>query len=154
MESHADLVRDEEPALLHNDFHPLNIMLDGERMTLLDWPDAAVGDRHCDVARTLALFWLAAPLERSFIGRTVLGLLRRYIVPLYVREYRSHLALDDVRLRYWEALHAFKAWAQIAVLHHEGEAALGARAGVAAEIPPTMIRALESYVRTRIAALS
>jgi hypothetical protein len=99
------------------------------------------------------LFWLAAPLERSFAGRAVLGELRRYIVPAYLREYRKHMPLVDTRLRYWETLHAFKAWAQISVLHREGEAALGAREGAAAEVPAAMIPALEAYVRKRITLL-
>lgn len=65
LEAKADLVRDETPALLHLDFHPLNILVDGKHMTLIDWSDAAVGDRHADVARTLALFWLAAPMLQN-----------------------------------------------------------------------------------------
>ena len=154
LEVNAAMVRQEEPALLHNDFHPLNILADGERMTLLDWSDAALGDRHCDVARTLALLWLAAPLEKSLANRTALRLLRRYLVPLYEREYRSHLPLDARRLRYWEALHAFRAWAQIAVMRQEGESAIGARSGVSGEIPPSVLPALREYVRVRMAGLS
>lgn len=145
LEENADLVRDEDPVFLHNDFHPLNLLVDGDRLTLLDWPDAALGDRHCDLARTLALFWLAAPLERSLVGRTTLGLLRRYIVPAYEREYSSHLAVDPTRLRYWQALHAFTAWTQIAVMQQEGEEALGARSGVLSEIPAALVPALEAY---------
>ena len=82
-----ELVRNEEPVLTHNDFHPLNLIVDGDRMTLLDWPDAALGDRHCDVARTLALFWLAPALERSFLGRTALRTLRGFIVRRYEKAY-------------------------------------------------------------------
>jgi aminoglycoside phosphotransferase (APT) family kinase protein len=149
LEQNADLVRDEEPVLVHNDFHPLNLLADGDRLTLLDWPDATLGDRHCDVARTLALFWLAAPLEKSLSGRTVLGLLRRYIVPAYEREYRKRHPLDRARLRYWQALHAFTSWAQVAVMMQEGEAAIGARAGVLSEIPPGLIKALAAYFEER-----
>lgn len=152
LEENAALVRDEEPVLVHNDFHPLNLLADGDNLTLLDWPDATLGDRHCDVARTLALFWLASPLEKSLLGRTVLGMLRRYIVPAYEREYRKHLPLDDARLRYWQAVHAFTAWVQLAVIKQEGETAIGARAGVLEDIPAAIVPALKTYVYERMAS--
>ena len=44
----------------HGDFHPLNVMVDGEQATVIDWTDAALGDRHGDVARTYLLFHVAA----------------------------------------------------------------------------------------------
>ncbi|HEY5625085.1 MAG TPA: phosphotransferase [Dehalococcoidia bacterium] len=153
LEEHASIVRNEDVALVHNDFHPLNIQAEGDRMSLLDWPDAAIGDRHSDVARTLAVFWLAAPLEKSLAGRTVLGALRRYIVPLYLREYRRHLPLDDRRLRYWGALHAFAEWVLISVMQHAGEAAIGARPGVLAEIPQAVVTSLPEYFRRRVSLL-
>jgi len=150
LETHIDMVKDEEPVLTHNDFHPMNLLIDGDRMALLDWPDAALGDRHCDVARTLALLYLAGPLAQSAIERTVLRLLRGYIVSKYRREYESHLPLDVGRIRYWQVLHAFGVWAQLAVMRQEGEAAIGAREGVLGEIPDSIFPALESYVDERI----
>ena len=149
LEEHAQIVREEEPVLVHNDFHPLNLVADGDRLTLLDWSDATLGDRHCDVARTLALFWLAPPLESNAVTRMVLTVLRRFIVPAYARAYRKHLPLDKRRLRYWQALHAFKAWAQIAVMRQEGEAAIGAPAGVLAQIPQALLPALQAYFEER-----
>jgi aminoglycoside phosphotransferase (APT) family kinase protein len=154
LEEHASLVREEQPVLIHNDFHPLNILVDDGQMSLLDWSDAALGDRHCDVARTLALLWLAAPLLPSALARAVLGLLRRYIVPLYAREYGRLLPLDERRLRYWEAVHAFKSWLQVTVLLQEGETALQARPGVASEIPAGVLPAIQDYFQRRVAILS
>lgn len=149
LEENAGVVRDEEPAFIHNDYHPLNLLADGDRLTLLDWPDATLGDRHCDVGRTLALFWLASPFEKSLLGRTVLGLLRRYIVPAYEKAYGELLPIDQARLRYWQALHALSAWAQIAVMQREGESAIGARAGALSDIPPSISPALRAYFYER-----
>jgi aminoglycoside phosphotransferase (APT) family kinase protein len=118
-------------------------------MTLLDWPGADLGDRHCDVARTLALFWLASDFERSFVGRTVLRTLRGFIVRWFEREYRAHLPLDTERLRYWQALHAFEALTQITTMRQEGEAAIGGRAGVFAEVPDGLEGALRRYFAER-----
>jgi aminoglycoside phosphotransferase (APT) family kinase protein len=46
--------------LLHLDFHPFNVLDDGMRVTgIVDWANAAVGDRRFDIARTRGLFALA-----------------------------------------------------------------------------------------------
>lgn len=149
LDDNAPLVRGEEPVLTHNDFHPMNLIVDGDQMTLLDWPDAALGDRHCDVARTLALFWLAYAFERSLLGRAALRTLRGFIVRRYEKAYASQLPLNASRIRYWQALHAFNAWVQVATMRQEGETAIGARAGVLAEIPPGLVDSLKQYFEQR-----
>lgn len=153
IEEKAPIVRDEQPALIHLDFHPMNILVDGEHMTLLDWSDGTLGDRHADVARTTALLWLAAPLLANPVERTIVGVLRHYIVPAYKREYRKLLPLDEERLCFWEAFLAFRSWTQVAVIKQEGEGALGARAGVAAELPDSLLPAFDRYVAERIKRL-
>jgi aminoglycoside phosphotransferase (APT) family kinase protein len=134
LEENAAIVRDEEPVLVHNDFHPINIVAKGDQLTLLDWSDAALGDRHSDVARTLGVFWLAPSLERSWLGRTALSSLRGFIVSKYMSDYASHAALDPKRLRYWEAMHAFCEWVTVDTMDREGVAAVGAREGLIAEL--------------------
>jgi aminoglycoside phosphotransferase (APT) family kinase protein len=43
-------------ALLHLDYHPLNVMTDGTEMTaLLDWANARAGDPRADLARALTI---------------------------------------------------------------------------------------------------
>jgi aminoglycoside phosphotransferase (APT) family kinase protein len=149
LDRNAGRVRDEEPVLTHNDFHPLNLIVDGDQITVIDWPGAALGDRHCDVARTLGLFALAPELERSLLGRTALKVFRGFIIRRYEAAYTAALPLDDNRLRYWEALHAFNGWVQIATMRQEGEAAVGARAGVLAEIPVDLMDGLKRYFEER-----
>jgi aminoglycoside phosphotransferase (APT) family kinase protein len=47
-------------ALLHLDYHPLNVMSDGRRLTgVLDWANVAIGDRRADLARTITILRLA-----------------------------------------------------------------------------------------------
>lgn len=49
-------------SLIHMDFHPLNVIVDGGRVTgVLDWAGAAAGDRRADLARSAATL-LAAPV--------------------------------------------------------------------------------------------
>ena len=148
---HQGLVESEEPAFCHGDFHPLNVLIDGrDQVTVIDWSDAGPGDRHSDVARTMAVFWLAPPLCRSALERTVLGLLRRYVVPAYLRRYERHFSLDERRLRYWQAFHALRAWVQIETVKVAGEDAIGAAPGSFEGIPPTLTLALKSYVEQRL----
>jgi aminoglycoside phosphotransferase (APT) family kinase protein len=47
--------------LLHLDFHPLNVLTDGEQVTaVLDWGNAHAGDPRADLARTLSILRLDA----------------------------------------------------------------------------------------------
>jgi ketosteroid isomerase-like protein len=49
----------EGAALLHLDYHPLNVLTDGVAITaVLDWTNAGVGDPQADLARTLSILRL------------------------------------------------------------------------------------------------
>jgi aminoglycoside phosphotransferase (APT) family kinase protein len=48
-----------EDSLVHLDYHPLNVMTDGERITgVLDWTNTRAGDPRADYARTLTILRL------------------------------------------------------------------------------------------------
>lgn len=47
--------------LCHGDFHPFNIMVDGDRLGVIDWLDATVGPPEADIARTYLLLALHLP---------------------------------------------------------------------------------------------
>lgn len=49
-------------ALLHLDYHPLNVLTDGERITgILDWRNVAAGPPRADAARTHAILRVDGP---------------------------------------------------------------------------------------------
>jgi aminoglycoside phosphotransferase (APT) family kinase protein len=146
VEAHQDAVVEEEISFLHNDFHPLNIIADRDSLGVLDWSDAALGDRHHDLARTLALIELAPPLARSRVERTLLTILRPYILRRYVARYEARLPVDAERLRYWQAVHALRAWVQILALETDA-GRLGAREG--AGVPPGLLAAVQRYFSDR-----
>jgi aminoglycoside phosphotransferase (APT) family kinase protein len=69
------------PALLHLDYHPLNVLTDGTRITaVLDWANARMGDPRADVARTYTILMvepytagrqsLAVSLARRLLARS------------------------------------------------------------------------------------
>jgi aminoglycoside phosphotransferase (APT) family kinase protein len=150
LDEHKGVVEGEEPCILHNDFHPLNIMLtrDGGE-SVLDWSDGAIGDRHHDLARTLALFWLAPPLSRSRIERLLLTCVRGYVIRRYTARYREQLPVEPPRLRYWEAFHGAHSWSQVAAIRAGHGSEMGANVEGVARIPPGFERSLAEYFRKR-----
>ncbi len=44
--------------VLHGDFHPGNVFVEGDEVTVIDWVDACSGDPAADIARTM---WLLSP---------------------------------------------------------------------------------------------
>jgi aminoglycoside phosphotransferase (APT) family kinase protein len=117
----AGIVRDEQPVVCHGDFHPLNVLSRrddaGWHHVVIDWTDAAVGDRHFDVARTLGLFRLASIAASSAIERTVLRAAGPGLARVYRRAYERGAPLDGDRIRYWTAAHFLWGWWQITQLH-------------------------------------
>lgn len=56
LQSRLRAVASQSARLLHLDYHPLNVMTDGRRITaVLDWANARVGDPRADVARTYTI---------------------------------------------------------------------------------------------------
>lgn len=113
----APRLRDAPPAVCHGDFHPLNVIVDGTAAMVIDWTDAGVGDRHGDIARTAALFELAAiaaskPAERAVLTRVGPVLRRRYL-----RSYRRQRPIDDHRVALWTPVHLLHGWSQARALH-------------------------------------
>ena len=74
------------PALLHLDYHPLNVLTVGGRITaVLDWANARAGDPRADLARTVTLLRLSpvepgapAPLVRLVLRMLEAGWRRGY----------------------------------------------------------------------------
>jgi aminoglycoside phosphotransferase (APT) family kinase protein len=70
--------------LIHLDFHPLNVIIEGGRLSgVIDWGGAAAGDPRADLART-AVTMLTAPLPPGPM-RVILDAARR----LALRGWRS-----------------------------------------------------------------
>ena len=117
----AGIVRDEAPVMCHGDFHPLNVLScrtdAGWRHAVIDWTDAVLGDRHFDVARTLALFRVAAIAAGSTVERVALQVAAPGLARTYRRAYERVHPLDADRLAYWSAAHFLRGWAQITQLH-------------------------------------
>ena len=113
--------------LLHGDFHPLNVYLDGESATVIDWLDATRGVVAADLARSLWLTsvnvippdfprrravvvvarLMAASYRRSILRLTKLGVedIERWTLPVLAGrlsegiEHEEPLLVQEVRSR-------------------------------------------------------
>ena len=45
-----------EPRLCHGDFHPFNLIMNNEKVTIIDWVDSSVGNVEADVYQSYLLF--------------------------------------------------------------------------------------------------
>ena len=88
LERNAPAVLPETAVITHNDFHPLNVLVTDEgRLSVIDWSDAALGDRHHDVARTLTLFSFAYIAASSSFERLLLKAARGFLRSRYFNAY-------------------------------------------------------------------
>jgi aminoglycoside phosphotransferase (APT) family kinase protein len=97
----------ERPALVHLDFHPMNVLLrKGRPPVVLDWGECDVGDRHADLATTVLLIH-STPVPNHGIEWVLDPFARRALIRGYLFGYGRHLPLDRPTLRYylaWAAL--------------------------------------------------
>ena len=112
MEALADRLHDAPRSVCHGDYHPLNALVDGDRVTIIDWTDSGLGDRHCDVARTIALYDIASIVAGSAIERRALEVVGPRIGASYRRRYDAGLAIDPDRLALWMPIHLLHDWSQ------------------------------------------
>jgi aminoglycoside phosphotransferase (APT) family kinase protein len=119
----------------HGDFHPLNVVVDGDHAAVIDWSDAGLGPREADVARTLLLFQVASIAATSSVERVALKVVGPRMRGRYRRAYERSMALDPRRLLVWEALHALHGWSQVLTLHAGGFEGASSSAGDEARAP-------------------
>jgi aminoglycoside phosphotransferase (APT) family kinase protein len=105
----------------HGDFHPLNVVVDGDgHAAVIDWTDAGLGPREADVSRTALLFNVAWIVASSAVERVAL----RTIGPRLERRYRQAYAalapVDPMQIARWSILHTIHGWAQVEMLHAGG----------------------------------
>lgn len=121
VEELADELRAAPAFACHGDFHPLNVLVSDDGASVIDWTDAALGDRHGDVARTLVLFETAAIAATSAAERRALGAIGPRLGRGYRRAYERELPLDGHRLKLWRPVHLLHGWSQAISLHAGAE---------------------------------
>lgn len=89
-------------SILHLDYHPDNIMCDGQTATIIDWMTAARGDPAADVAATLYLLnegEMIPGLNRTLAA--VLEQVRKIICRKYYLIYKEKTGITDEEVTVW-----------------------------------------------------
>lgn len=99
----------EAEVICHGDFHPLNIMVQGERLVgVIDWPQAIVAEPAYDVASTLVLMRFA-DTGMTGMARSLFDAFRLIPVRRYLGFYRRMRPFRDDNIAYYEALRVLSA---------------------------------------------
>ncbi len=132
---------DTGPAVVcHGDFHPLNVIVNGEAATVLDWTDAGLGDAMGDVARTALLLRVAGVATAAPALRSVLRAAAPALSRMYLRDYRQIAPFDAARFRRWTTLHLLHGWAQVRALHRGVVGSASERAQIPKALAPWLER--------------
>ena len=107
----------EREAICHGDLHPFNLLVDGERVYVVDWSVSLVADPAFDLAFT-AMVMAVAPIA---ISRGLRGLVRagaRQGSRQFLRRYRHHApqaeaSLADNMLAWYTAVHCLRALVEV-----------------------------------------
>ncbi|HZU39285.1 MAG TPA: phosphotransferase, partial [Gemmataceae bacterium] len=138
----------ERPAVLHLDFHPLNLLFDGpRRATVLDWCEWDVGDYHADVATTMILFKSVA-LEWHGIWQNLARWPGRFVLLYgYLEAYHKQLRLDRHRLRYYFTWAALRRLGRYGRWLHSTPQSMGCRPSLVEHLDPDGIDRLRYCFR-------
>jgi aminoglycoside phosphotransferase (APT) family kinase protein len=100
----------------HGDVHPLNVLVDGNTATLIDWTDSCVGDPHGDVARVLGILRFTPIAAPNALARGALARGAPWAAARYRRAYtRAAGPIDDARLALWEPVHLTHDWTRASI---------------------------------------
>ncbi len=143
----AQLFREAPPSIVHMDYHPLNVMVRGMRVTgVIDWANADVGDRHLDAAMTAVILssW-ALETPRWMRDNIVGNSLRASFAAMYVPLYHAMAPMDLRRFRYCQTVAALLRLSLYGMMRTRGPESVGFRAEALTEITPPAVRALTRY---------
>jgi aminoglycoside phosphotransferase (APT) family kinase protein len=112
----------------HGDLHPFNVLVDGGRVTVIDWTAALIAEPAYDLAFTWLLL-ADAPLDVPGALRPPIHVATGLVARSFLRRYRrrARIAIPDVSLRWHVGLHCLRALVEAAGWMRAGD--LGAHLG-------------------------
>ena len=92
----------EGTAVCHGDFHPDNVLVNGDFPTIIDWTNACAGNPVADFARTSLILQLGAPLPSfSLWTRITIRVGRALFHRSYTKRYRRICRLSPRDVQPW-----------------------------------------------------
>ena len=146
--SNATRFRSGADSVLHLDYHPQNVMIEGVHVTgITDWSGADVGDRHLDAAMTAVILRTSATGQHHLLRDHAFGnTLRALCAAAYVTLYHSIFPLDLERFRYCQSIAALHRLAMFGLMQARGPESAGFRPRAIAEVTPAVLRLLARRV--------
>lgn len=107
-------------AICHGDLHPFNLLVDGDRWTILDWSTSVIADPHHDLGFT-TLMLANPPLGGPAPVRATASTIGRQIAQRFLDTYTqlSGSSVDPERLAWGRTVHALRALTEIATWEQE-----------------------------------
>ena len=141
-------------SLVHMDYHPQNVMVDGVRVTgVIDWVNTDVGDRHLDAAMTAVILASSAMENPWWMRDNVVGNgLRTSFAALYMPLYHAMAPMDFERFRYCQAVAALLRLSMLGMMRARGPEVVGFRREAIAEVTPAVVRLLSRYATRKSGA--
>jgi aminoglycoside phosphotransferase (APT) family kinase protein len=88
--------------ICHGDFHPDNILMTARGPVIIDWMTATRGHPLGDVARTVLLISIGAPIDSTPLWRRLLiNRLRQVVLNTYLRRYRDLTGVTSAEIAAW-----------------------------------------------------
>lgn len=88
-------------ALLHFDFHPGNIIMQGNDPIIIDWMTACTGDPSADAARSWILLQYGELRHANWAVKKLALFFERYIGKIYIGEYKRLSGISDNEFKQW-----------------------------------------------------
>ncbi len=141
-------------SLVHMDYHPLNVMVRGVRVTgVIDWVNTDVGDRHLDAAMTAVILSSSALDKPRWMRDNLVGNgLRASFAALYMPLYHAMAPMDFERFRYCQAVAALMRLSMMGMMRARGPEVVGFRREAIDEVTPAVVRLLSRYATRKSGA--
>jgi uncharacterized protein (TIGR02172 family) len=97
----------DDRVLCHGDFHPDNIILSKNKVVIIDWMTATIGNPLSDVARTSILFkYGIIPEHKSKLETGIINFVRKKFFSEYLKHYIKITSSSKDFIEQWEVPHA------------------------------------------------
>ena len=150
----AGKFRNSPNSIVHMDYHPQNVMVDGMRVTgVIDWVNTDMGDRHLDAAMTAVILSSSALEKPRWMRDNIAGnTLRASFAGLYLPLYHAMAPMDFERFRYCQAVAALLRLSMLGMMRARGPEFVGFRREAIAEVTPGVVRLLSRYATRKSGA--
>ena len=150
----ASRFRSSPQSIVHMDYHPLNVMVHGVRVTgVIDWVNTDVGDRHLDAAMTAVILSSSALDHPRWMRDNLVGNgLRASFAALYMPLYHAMAPMNFERFRYCQAVAALLRLSMLGMMRARGPEIVGFRPESISEVTPAVVRLLSRYATRKSGA--